>query len=123
MIPTRSPLENLFLRREFRVAGRSGEAIMRIDLTLRSAPNVDLTAKRSKSSSIFTFLYASSAKKCRIVATRDVPFFRSLVWSWSPVSFVATSSFVASRDASMAMSPMSLSVCSRIQNPEAGERS
>jgi hypothetical protein len=120
--PTRSPLENLFLRRDSTIAGRSGMPSMRIELTVLSASNVDLTTNRTMSSSMFTFLYTSSAKKCRMVATRDVPLLPSLVLSRSPVSFVATSSFAASKDASIAMSPMSLSACSRIQNPEAAER-
>jgi hypothetical protein len=95
---------------------------MRIDSTVRSPLNVDSTANCSKSSSTLTCLYASSAKKCRMVATRDVPVFLMLAFSCSFACCVTGSSFVASRDASTAMSPMVLFPSSRSQNPEAGER-
>ena len=95
---------------------------MRIDLTARSPLNVDSTANCSKSSSMFTGLYASSAKKCRIVATRDVPVLFMFNLSCSFACCATGSSFAASRDASTAMSPMILFSSSRSQNPEADER-
>src|ERR1700744_6605573 len=105
-LSTRSPFENWFLRSDSRIAGRRGDANMRIALTDLFALNVDSTANDNRSSSIFALLYASSAKNLRTVAMLVVPFCSSASFSRSlDISLVIGSSLGSLREASSPIIP------------------